>query len=412
MANFFKAVGMSVSGFDTALVKQALAEGKTAEIALFGGDSDGSPLKVTSNNPGIIDITEGGALNLNVRGFKVVGRKTGYTMVEAKTRGGAVWAAMQVQVGTAHALTRTERVAEAMRRSIPLLPAEAANAVKSLTSPESLLIVTGTLTLWAGAQFFGVGEIADIILLVLGGVFLGKGVIELAQELWQFANLTILGSTDKDTDEAAKHFAKAVMLAGVDIVTAILLRRGVKYRGVRSTEPGGIVSKGKLVPVEDAPNLPKGQWFGKPQVSKAVKLPGNVLGYCEWYGDIYISRAQSLSEQVATELHETVHSILSPKFRVFRAFRAGLKASGYWRTTLLRFLEEALAESYATLKTRGLLAAVKALTFPISNGYVTITQLAAEGTRLGTITLVGGNYGVFWNSSPPPGMPPAPAYHP
>ena len=115
-----------------------------------------------------------------------------------------------------------------------------------------------------------------------------------------------------------------------------------------------------------------------------------------------------MAEQIATEFHETVHSVLSPKFRVFRAFRAGLKASGYWRSALLRFIEEALAESYAMLKTRGFLAAMRAVTFPVSNGYVTITQLAAEGTRIGTIMLAGGYYGVFWAHHPPSGMPSAP----
>jgi hypothetical protein len=408
MANFFKAAGMSENGFDKILVKQAMASGATAQIALFGGDSDGSALQVKSNNPGVIELAEGAAPSADVRAFKIVGKQAGYTMVEARTRTGAVWAALQVQVGADNSLDPSGRVAEAMRRSIPLLPAEAGNAVQALVSPESLLTITGTLTLWAGAHFFGVGEIADIILLVLGGLFLGKGIIDLADELWQFANLTILGSTDREIDEAAKHFAKAVMLAGVDIISAILLRKGVKYKGVRSTEPGGIVAKGKLVPVAEAPNLPKGQWFGKPKVTKAQTLPGNTLGLCDWYGDIYISRAQSMAEQATTEFHETVHSALSPKFRVFRAFRAGLKASSYWRMALLRFLEEALAESYAMLKTRGFLAAIKAVTFPISNGYVTITQLAAEGTRIGTIMLAGGNYGVFWAPNPPAGMPPAP----
>ena len=319
-----------------------------------------------------------------------------------------MWAALQVQVGAKNSLRTNERVAEAMRRSIPLLPTEAGNAVQALISPESLLVITGTLTLWAGAHFFGVGEIADIILLIIGGLFLGKGIIDLAEELWHFANLTILGSTDREIDEAAKHFANAVILAGVDIIGAILLRKSIKYKSIRSTEPGGIVAKGKLVPVDKAPNLPKGRWFGKPQVTKAVKLPDNTLGYCDWYGDIYISRAQSMAEQIATEFHETVHSVLSPKFRVFRAFRAGLKASGYWRSALLRFIEEALAESYAMLKTRGFLAAMRAVTFPVSNGYVTITQLAAEGTRIGSIMLAGGYYGVFWAHHPPSGMPPAP----
>jgi len=139
MANFFKVSGMSENGFDKTLVKQAMASGATAQIALFGGDSDGSALQVKSNNPGIIELTESAAPSTDVRTFKLVGTQAGYTMVEARTRAGTVWAALQVQVGANNSLNPSERVAEAMRRSIPLLPAEAGNAVQALVSPESLL---------------------------------------------------------------------------------------------------------------------------------------------------------------------------------------------------------------------------------------------------------------------------------
>jgi hypothetical protein len=296
-----------------------------------------------------------------------------------------------------------------MRRALPLLPNEARAVVQGLLSPESLLIVTGTLTLWAGSHLFGVGEIADIVLMIIGGIFLGKGILDLADELWQFGNLTILMKSERDLDEAAKHFAKAVILVGMDIIALLLLRGNVKARGVRSTEPGGVQIKGKLLSAGEPPPLPKGQMFGRPKISRQVQLAQeNALGYCDWFGDIYILRTQAITVQREVLYHELVHSILSPKFRLFRQFRGNLKASGYWRSSLLRFAEESMAQTYATLKTQGWLPAIKAITFPLERGYVTIAQLSAEGVRIGTIILAGMQFGLYLSETPPQGMPASP----
>jgi hypothetical protein len=132
------------------------------------------------------------------------------------------------------------------------------------------------------------------------------------------------------------------------------------------------------------------------------------LGECSWYGDIYVTRAQTMVEQRATLFHELGHSYFSPKFRYLRQFRARIKASGYWRSALLRYLEEALVEGFGQFKARGLLPALKAVTFPIGPapyGYVTVTQLAAEGQALGTIVVGGLAFRVFLSKSPPSGMP-------
>lgn len=51
------------------------------------------------------------------------------------------------------------------------------------------------------------------------------------------------------------------------------------------------------------------------------------------------------------------------------------------------YLEEALAEGYAQLKVHGLARALGAYRFPLQGGYVTISELAAEGSAIGTITL-------------------------
>lgn len=62
--------------------------------------------------------------------------------------------------------------------------------------------------------------------------------------------------------------------------------------------------------------------------------------------------------------------------------------SAYQRSAFLRYLEEALAESYAQLRMdgslRGLLFGVS---FPVKNGYVTISQFAGEGIAIGNIAV-------------------------
>lgn len=70
-------------------------------------------------------------------------------------------------------MSQAEKVDEAMRRSLPHLPNAAKGVVESLLKPETIAIVTGTLVLWAGSHFVGVGEIVDAILLGVGVVFVG-----------------------------------------------------------------------------------------------------------------------------------------------------------------------------------------------------------------------------------------------
>jgi hypothetical protein len=139
-----------------------------------------------------------------------------------------------------------------------------------------------------------------------------------------------------------------------------------------------------------------------------MSLPDGILGCCDFYGNISVVRAQTLTEQQLTLYHELVHSVLSPRFRFLRQLRADLKASAYFRSALLRYLEEALAESYAQLKIRGVSHALRALTFPIGEapfGYVTVSQLAAEGIALGSIAFGGFSFVVHFSERPPFGMP-------
>ena len=290
-------------------------------------------------------------------------------------------------------MSSTEKVAEAMRRALPYLPADASQTVRQMLEPESLVIIVGTLTVWAGSHFFGVGEVVDIILLVVGVFALGFSVFDGAKSLYDFATTAINAKTDHDIDVAAQYFASAVTILGIATIQAVLLHgqaRQVAARGrpqIYPREPVG-------------PPPPAGDEL---RVTRPASIPGGSLGSTDAYGTIQIARNQSLSEQRITLLHELVHRYFSPRTGPFRQLRAELNMSAYARSALLRYLEEALAEGYAQLQTNGLGSALGAYRFPIAGGYVTVSGLAAEGQAIGTIILGGALFHVSVSVGPMPG---------
>jgi hypothetical protein len=105
------------------------------------------------------------------------------------------------------------------------------------------------------------------------------------------------------------------------------------------------------------------------------------------YGDMLLSRLGSAVDRAQVFLHEKVHSILSPAAGGFLAtLRADLRSFLYSRSQLMRYSEEALAETAAQTGTRamtgeGLADAVRTgIQFPLKNGYVEAAPLAAEAT--------------------------------
>jgi hypothetical protein len=124
-------------------------------------------------------------------------------------------------------------------------------------------------------------------------------------------------------------------------------------------------------------------------VSRPANGPGGSLGTTDAYGVISVSRNQSLTEQRLTLFHELVHRYFSPRVGPFRQLRAELNMSAYSRSALLRYTEEALAEGFGQLRVHGLARAFGAYRFPLQNGYVTVSELVAEGRAIGTI-MIGG----------------------
>ena len=54
---------------------------------------------------------------------------------------------------------------------------------------------------------------------------LGCSINTVASDLYAFATGSINAKTDGELDRAARHFAKAIVTGGIDVITAILLHQ-------------------------------------------------------------------------------------------------------------------------------------------------------------------------------------------
>jgi hypothetical protein len=86
---------------------------------------------------------------------------------------------------------------------------------------------------------------------------------------------------------------------------------------------------------------------------------------------------------------------------LFRTFRVRLNMAGYTRSVILKYLEEALAESIAQVRVNGFSALLEGISFPVQNGYMTIGQLGAEGAAIGTIIVGAQQFVVNFVMGPP-----------
>jgi len=116
---------------------------------------------------------------------------------------------------------------------------------------------------------------------------------------------------------------------------------------------------------------------------------GGPLGSTDRFGNITIQSGLTGKVLNETVAHESVHRFLSPRSGPFQNLRATVMEAGYENSHFLRYVEEALAETYATGSLR------QGLAFPLQGGYgLSVTRIAIEGG--GYIIVVGGSsYGAY-----------------
>lgn len=150
--------------------------------------------------------------------------------------------------------------------------------------------------------------------------------------------------------------------------------------------------------------------FYKPTLTFTRRRPIGT-GATTGRGDIIIGRAAygltaaERAQQIRlTIFHERIHQLLAPKLNVLRELRTYMQMSAYRRSYLLRFIEEAMAETYAQVRVHGLGKEylLKGLRFPVNAHYaITITALRGEaaGILLGPITVGGMTYNVYYGAA-------------
>jgi hypothetical protein len=100
------------------------------------------------------------------------------------------------------------RLEESIRRALPRLGPEVQSQIHKILSPEALAIVATVLVAWVASHAIGVGEIIDIIIVVLGVFAIGLAVFEGLDHLYDFAATAYRAKSIQNLDQAADHFAR------------------------------------------------------------------------------------------------------------------------------------------------------------------------------------------------------------
>jgi RHS repeat-associated protein len=132
-----------------------------------------------------------------------------------------------------------------------------------------------------------------------------------------------------------------------------------------------------------------------PTTTWTTGLPAGV-GRTDAFGNMTLSSLGSDLDQAQVELHEDIHSLLSPpEGGIINTFRADTRMWLYQNSQFFRYTEEALAETTAQLGTRdasGLSfgdALMNGLRFPLDNAYgLSVGRIGLEAA--GGATVLGG----------------------
>lgn len=254
-----------------------------------------------------------------------------------------------------------KRLEETFKRTLPKLVPEARSQLQAVISPASLAMIGGILVAWIVSHAFGIGEIIDIIILVIGIAAIGFAVFNGLDYLYDFASGVYGAKTLQDLEKAADDLAKAIGILGVQAVLAIL------FRGAKVPRTG----RGGRIRLGSAPKTPGMRY--KPTIKKSPALPAGE-GSTSFWGNITVSTHGSASEQAVVLLHERVHQFLTPKLYILREYRASNRAASYMRSSLWRYIEEALAETIAQVKVNSFRKFFVGIHFPINNRYMYLWQ--------------------------------------
>lgn len=253
--------------------------------------------------------------------------------------------------------TFERKLQETLTRTLPKLGPETRAQLAAIITPEALAIVAAVLVAWVVSHAFGVGEIIDIILAVVGVIAIGMAVFAGLDHLYDFAVGTYRARTDADLEVSAGHLAAAIGILGIQAVLAVLFR---------GRPQGGRVRVGPA-----PPRTPGSRY--RPTITQDAGAAAGT-GSTSFWGNIRVSTNGSATDRALVLLHEKVHQFLAPKLYLLRDFRVNNRGSSYFGSSLWRYIEEALAETIAQVGVNGFRQFFTGIRFPVENGYVYLTR--------------------------------------
>ena len=109
---------------------------------------------------------------------------------------------------------------------------ELEGAVKDMLSPAAIAMIAGVMVIWAGSHVFGVGFVADAVMLVSGVVFLGLEVWSIADDFSDYLSKTAAAETQQHLDEASNHLARIIVILGVEVFMVVIAKAGGRLAGM------------------------------------------------------------------------------------------------------------------------------------------------------------------------------------
>ncbi len=171
----------------------------------------------------------------------------------------------------------TQRFEKVLRLAPQHMAPELANQFRAMLTPANIAIAGGTLAVWAVSQAFGVGEVVDAILLVVGAAFVGLGIFKAGEDLGECLVTTLQAEGLSDLDRAADFLAQAVAILGVTAFFALLAKMaGRLSRGGGAAGEDAAGSSSSAPAADAAPKPPPSPKAPKPTVVDEPEPPPDV----------------------------------------------------------------------------------------------------------------------------------------
>src|SRR5438132_1760116 len=140
--------------------------------------------------------------------------KVGQAFARADSSG--LTSALALDPGTVSDWSTLQKLKYALERALSHLPSDVAARLQGMLTPENLAALAIVVGIWGASQFFGVGEIADVVLIGIGLVTIGADAIKVGEDLGSFAIGIARGNDVGDLDHAGQKLADAISIAGID----------------------------------------------------------------------------------------------------------------------------------------------------------------------------------------------------